>query len=284
MRPRNKRSRRSGSSRNQMTTRQKDLESRTASLETKMGEASTKEQALATELQRADNLMEDLTKKDRDLRSREEAAKASEKTMAARETSLVARDAEVRDGMRGLEKLRKEIDDQRGATEEDRRTAKTTRAEAEATKREADKMRAQADEMQSEVNKNLRFLQKKALDVLDQEEKIRARVAAIEGQEKSLDTRAEILDGVVRLLEPDTHTHEPFADPARHSLRLRQGTVGHRSGVLHQSFRSAEADGERRHLDRLDESSARTMASLQLETQHRPEAGHLFAREGVLRK
>ncbi|HVG36949.1 MAG TPA: hypothetical protein VNA10_04395, partial [Thermoplasmata archaeon] len=66
-----------------------------------------------------------------------------------------------------------------------------------------DKIRAQADEMQSEVNKNLRFLQKKALDVLDQEEKIRARVAASEGQEKSLDTQAEILEGKERALEAD---------------------------------------------------------------------------------
>src|SRR2546428_8824506 len=57
--------------------------------------------------------------------------------------------------------------------------------------------------MQSEVNKNLRFLQKKALDVLDQEEKIRSRVAAIEGQEKSLDTRAEVLEGKERGLEAD---------------------------------------------------------------------------------
>src|SRR5256712_13832208 len=57
--------------------------------------------------------------------------------------------------------------------------------------------------MQAEVNKNLRFLQKKALDVLDQEEKIRARVGTIEGQEKSLDTRGEILEGKERPLEAD---------------------------------------------------------------------------------
>jgi len=187
----------------QLTTRQKDLESRTANLEAKMAQASTKEQALATELQRADNLMEDLTKKEHDLRAREEAAKASEKSLSAREATLVARDAEVRDGMRSLEKLRKEIDDQRGAAEEDRRAGKATREEADTTKRNADKIRAQADEMQAEVNKNLRFLQKKALDVLDQEEKIRARVAAIEGQEKSLDTRGEILEGKERALEAD---------------------------------------------------------------------------------
>src|SRR3989475_16829 len=187
----------------QLMPRQKDSESRTATLEVKVTQASTKEQALATELQRADNLMEDLTKKEHDLRARDEAAKASEKSLTAREATLVARDAEVRDGMRSLEKLRKEIDDQRGAAEEDRRTAKTTREEAESTKRDADKIRAQADEMQAEVNKNLRFLQKKALDVLDQEEKIRARVATIERQEKSLDTRGEILEGKERALEAD---------------------------------------------------------------------------------
>src|SRR5213080_5604963 len=45
-----------------------------------------------------------------------------------------------------------------------------------------------------------------------------------------------------------------------------------------------EAYGQCRHLHRFDEPPARAMASLQLETQHRAEAGHLSAREGVLRE
>src|SRR5439155_12465178 len=68
------------------------------------------------------------------------------------------------------------------------------------------------------------------------------------------------------------------------SLRLRQRTVGHRGGVLHESFRPAEAYGQSRHLHRLDEPSTRAMASLQLEAQHRAETGHLRTCEGVLRE
>src|SRR5213592_2844570 len=98
------------------------------------------------------------------------------------------------------------------------------------------------------------------------------------------DRLVEILDQIVGILEAHTHPHEPFGNPARRSLRLRQGTVGHGGGVLDESFRPAEAYGQCRHLHRFYEPPARAMASLQLETQHRAEAGHLSAREGVLRE
>ncbi|TLZ77759.1 MAG: hypothetical protein E6K08_02580 [Methanobacteriota archaeon] len=187
----------------QLATRQRDLESRTASQEAKSAQMSSKEQTLATELQRADNLMEDLDKKEREIRARDEALKASEATLTARESEVTARDAELRDGTRGLEKLRQELNGQRAATEEARRVADTTREESEVMKRDAEKLRAQAGAMQAEVATNLRFLQKKALDVLDQEEKIRDRLTRIEERERSLDARAEILEGKERTLTDD---------------------------------------------------------------------------------
>src|SRR2546425_4937409 len=98
------------------------------------------------------------------------------------------------------------------------------------------------------------------------------------------DRLVEILDQIVGILEAHTHSHETFGNPARRSLRLRQGAVGHGRGVLHESFLPPEADGQCRHLHGLHEPSARAMASLQLEAQHRAEAGHLPAREGVLRE
>ncbi len=187
----------------QLAARQRDLESRTASLEANLAQLSTKEQTLATELQRADNLMEDLTKKERELRARDDVLRASETAVAGREGALVARDTEVRDAMRSLEKVRQEVNDQRAAMEEDRRTATTSREESEARKREAERLRAQADEMQAEVTKNLRFLQKKALDVLDQEEKIRTRVTGVDEKARALDAQGEILEGKERALMDD---------------------------------------------------------------------------------
>ena len=187
----------------QLATRQRDLESRTAGLEAKSAQMTNKEQTLATELQRADNLMEDLDKKEREIWARDEALKTSEATLTARESEITARDAELRDGTRGLEKLRQELNGQRAATDEARRVADTTREESEAMKRDAEKLRAQADTMQAEVATNLRFLQKKALDVLDQEEKIRERLMHVEEREKALDARAEILEGKERTLTDD---------------------------------------------------------------------------------
>jgi len=87
--------------------------------------------------------------------------------------------------------------------DEDRRITAAAREESEGLKREAERLRTQADTMQAEVTKNLRFLQKKALDVLDREEKIRVRDASIDQQEKGLDTRAEILESKERALEAD---------------------------------------------------------------------------------
>src|SRR5438876_10673681 len=98
------------------------------------------------------------------------------------------------------------METQRGRIEEDLKGASTARGEAE-------KLRVQADAMQAEVSKNLRFLQKKALDVLDREEKLREREIEIEQKERSLDTRAEILEGKQRAVEADQGS--PTARPRR---------------------------------------------------------------------
>jgi len=180
----------------QLARRQRDLESRTSTLETKLAQVTTNEQTIGTELQRADNLMEDLGRKDRDLRARADATKALETELARREAAVVARDAQLAEGQRGLDKMRQEIEAQHTRAEEDLRSANTARAEAE-------KLRVQADAMQAEVSKNLRFLQKKALDVLGREEKLREWEVGIEHKEKALDTRAEILEGKERAMEVD---------------------------------------------------------------------------------
>lgn len=185
----------------QLATRQKDLESRASALEAKLSQVAKREQTLATELQRADDLMEDLTRKEGDILSRGEAARALESDLRRQEAALAARDAQLGEGQRNLDKMRQEIGMQRTRMEEDLRTASTSRGEAE-------KLRVQAEAMQAEVSKNLRFLQKKALDVLDREEKLREREVAIEHKERALDTRAEILEGKERTNEVDRSEFE----------------------------------------------------------------------------
>ena len=180
----------------QSTARQKDLASRASTLEAKQAQAAKKEQTLATELQRADNLMEVLTKKDAEIRNRDESVRALESELTRRRAELAARDAQLADGTRNLEKTRQEIEAQRVRTEEDLRAATALRGEAE-------KLRVQAEAMQAEVSKNLRFLQKKALDVLDKGEKLRERESHIEHAERALDTRAEILEGKERTMDAD---------------------------------------------------------------------------------
>jgi chromosome segregation ATPase/regulation of enolase protein 1 (concanavalin A-like superfamily) len=188
----------------QVAARQKDIEARTSILEAKLSEANQREHMLTTELQRADTLMEDLTKKDRDILSRQDTVRTLESDLKRRETALAGREAQLGDGLRNLEKARQEIEGQRSRAEEELRTATASRSDAE-------KLRVQAEGMQAEVSKNLRFLQKKALDVLDKEEKLREREVATEHEERALDTRGEILEGKERTIEADRSEFETRA-------------------------------------------------------------------------
>ncbi len=180
----------------QLAARQKGLEGQSEDLESKLEEMAAKERTVETELQRANNLMEDLGKKDRDLRARTEQAAALQSELVTREADLAARDALLSEGLRNLEKSRHEAELARDRIDDDLRSASAARSDAE-------RLRIQADAMQAEVSKNLRFLQKKALEVLDREEKLRERDVRVEEKEKGLDARAEILEGKERSLESD---------------------------------------------------------------------------------
>ncbi len=186
-----------------LAARQREIDSRASALDARGAQLSTKEQTLTMELQRADNLMEDLAKKEREIRAREDAGRAAEAELSKRTVSLSAKDAELGEAMRSLERTRGELESQRAQIEEDGRVSFAARDEAETLKREAERLRAQADGMQAEVTKNLRFLQKKALEVLDQEEKMRAREGKIVERERGLDTRMEILEGKEGVVQSD---------------------------------------------------------------------------------
>src|SRR5207247_10895826 len=103
---------------------------------------------------------------------------------ATRQADLAAGAARLSKGLGNLEKTRHEAELARDRIDDDLRSASAARSDAE-------RLRIQADAMQAEVSKNLRFLQKKALEVLDREEKLRERDIRVEEKEKGLDARAE---------------------------------------------------------------------------------------------
>ena len=187
----------------QLDKREAEAASRRAAVEAKLADVTKREQVLTTELQRADNLMEDLNHKDAEIVTRERTFASKEETFAKRERDLAQRDTEVMEGMRTLERLKKEHEARAAQANEDHSVAAQTRKEAEALHAEAEKLKAQAEAMQAEVAKNMRFLQKKALDVLDREEKIRGREHKAEEQGQSLETRAQILDQKERALDAE---------------------------------------------------------------------------------
>ena len=57
--------------------------------------------------------------------------------------------------------------------------------------------------MQAEVQKSTKFLQKKAVETLDREEKARKRELALEEKETAFEARAEILDAKEKTLDVD---------------------------------------------------------------------------------
>ncbi len=187
----------------QIDKRQAEADARQAAVEGKLADVTKREQILTTELQRADNLMEDLSRKEAQIAAREKGLTSRDQDLAKREQILAQRDVELRDGMQALERLGREQQARTVQTEEDRRTAAEARREAEGLRSEAEKLKAQADAMQAEVAKNMRFLQKKALDVLDREEKLRMREAKIDEQNRLLESRAQILEQKDRAFEAE---------------------------------------------------------------------------------
>src|SRR2546426_11820136 len=100
------------------------------------------------------------------------------------------------------------------------------------------------EEWKKDVESRVKIIQKKAMDLLDREEKLRkkeeelralASQLGVNPRRKSETTRTryrlreasargladrlvEILDQIVGILEAHTDPHEPFGNPARHPL------------------------------------------------------------------
>ncbi len=219
-----------------LKARAADLDHKLAAVESKGADVALREQELTTELQRAENLMEDLEKKERDLQGKEHSLAAAGEEASKREAAVARKDSELRQGMEGLERLQAEIEQRLAEADKDRETAAKAREESVALKTEAEKAKAESEAMQQEVSKNMKFLQKKAVDVLDREEQTRKREEALAETEKSIDTRAEILDSKEKELETDreqlTRTTERLqAEVAKLRSRLESAEKNAASSV-----------------------------------------------------
>ena len=177
------------------------LETRMASAEAKVSDVIERERVLNTELQRAENLMIDLGRKESEIRARERSLATAEGEIGGRKDVLVRKDQELQEGMQVLDRMRQEIEERLRAAEEDRGFSAGARTEAVAMKDEAEKAKAQADAMQAEVSKNMKFLQKKAVNVLDREEQYRERETRLGESERALEARAEVLEAKERELQ-----------------------------------------------------------------------------------
>ncbi|TLZ72705.1 MAG: DNRLRE domain-containing protein [Methanobacteriota archaeon] len=204
----------------------RDLEARNAELgargsqvDAKAAELVQRERVLTTELQRAENLMEDLNAKETDLKSREKGLATGQSDLAKREVDLGRKDGELRKGMESLELMQKEMEGRLTQADRDQETATKAREDGLALKTAAERDRAQVDAMQQEVQKSTKFLQKKAVETLDREEKVRKRELASEEKDKALDARAEILDGKEKDLELDRREIETKVERLQTDIR-----------------------------------------------------------------
>lgn len=128
-------------------------------------------------------------------KAREEALASSDefekrgRILAEREAVLNAREQELRSRI--------------GDFEARERAAKGKFEEAEVVRKTADAAVASETEQQHEIEKSREFLQRKALEAVDREEKLRVRESRIQEQADLLDARANILDAKDRQLEMD---------------------------------------------------------------------------------
>lgn len=226
--------------------RRGEEDARRASIDGKLEEVVKREQTLATELQRADNLMEDLAHKEAALVARVKTADSRDAELAERESVLAQRDRELLEGMQTLERMRQEHAVKGTKLEDEIRAAAATREEVAAIRAEAERIKIQADAMQAEVSKNMRFLQKKALDVLDREEKLRVREAAIEEETKSLEVRSEIVDSKEKTLEAE---REELAAKMEKMKAENEKLKGRLSESHPPSVPAAEIEEWRRDID-----------------------------------
>lgn len=180
-----------------------ELQEKWAALEAKQTELTQRERILTSEFQHVENEMEDTKRKEEEMMTREQFVSTVQKEIAKRESILSKREADVKLKAEELKRIREEVEKQEAESEAIRTEAVNTNEEASALKAKAEKEKVQAEMMQKEVSKNMKFLQKKAVDILDKEEKLRTREQEIADRESLIEQNEQALRDEERILEAE---------------------------------------------------------------------------------
>ncbi len=149
----------------------------------------------------ADATLRDLSNREREVVGRENAYKARETALQSRESEFLRREMTFRDResqfdhvLRGIEQREAVLAARTAKIDEELRTATSLREEAKSEKENTEQAKTAADAQQAEVARTMKFLQKKAVDILDREEQLRKREKKLEETERILDSQVEIVE------------------------------------------------------------------------------------------
>ena len=188
------------------------LESDLAASASELAEKGKAADARATGLARQER---EVGSREADVRGREGTIADLERRLSERESALPARESEMKASMESLERTRAAVQADASALAEDRRAAAAARQEGDGILEAARKAKAESDAQQAELSKSMKFLQKKALEVLDQEERMRKREQAIAEKEKVVDSRSEIVEGQKEVLDRERAEMAATVEKAR---------------------------------------------------------------------
>lgn len=171
----------------ELQAQQKDIEAKVAQAEARLADVAGREKGLQ--------------KLEVEIVTREKALPALERDLEKREWDIATREAALKDRLATADRGRLEVEGLTAKSDEDRRAAAAARVEANVLRESAEKLKAQVENQQAEVAKHMKFLQKKAVETLDRDERIRKTEQELAEREKVLDSQFEILETKVKAME-----------------------------------------------------------------------------------
>ena len=183
----------------------------------------------------------DLAKREKEVGSREASVRGREGTLSdlevrlgERDATLAGREAELKGSMESLQQSRAAADEEAARLDQDRKVAGASRQEADAMLEAARKAKSEVDAQQAELAKSMKFLQKKSLEVLDQQERMRKREETIHEKENAIDARSEVVEGEKTVLDRERTEMEAALEEARaevEGLRAKLATADARAAT-----------------------------------------------------
>lgn len=191
--------------------RERDFSEQRKSFDASMAEMQARDASLI-------RLKSSLEKQASDLSRREEDIKSIEKRLAEEGIRLQQQSQDV-------EKERKEL-------RAELQKVESLKEESEALKSRAKKEIAVAERMRSELDENTKFLQKRALELLDKEEKLR-------NKEEELASRDEYLEEMLKV----TETKDTYIEELRQELERQQAELAEERAKLETLRQELQAKG-----------------------------------------